>query len=190
MAANVSGEDQSTQAATTSRRASVVVVMGVSGSGKSTIGSQLARRLQWEYEDGDWFHPSSNVEKMHAGVPLTDEDRWPWLKAIAAWIDEARAAGRHGVVACSALKKRYRLVLMEGRPDVVLVYLKGDQDLIARRIATRHEHFMPAALLKSQFDALEEPTPDERPIVVSVEPAPGQIVRAIVDALQAGSGRG
>ena len=189
MAANVSGESQSARAAT-SNLISVVVVMGVSGSGKSTVGSQLARQLQWEFEDGDWFHPPSNVEKMHAGVPLTDEDRKPWLKAIAVWIDETRAAGRHGVVACSALKRRYRDVLIAGRPDVVLVYLKGDQDLIARRIATRHEHFMPAALLKSQFDALEEPSPDERSIVVSVEPPPRQIVGAIIEALQPGAGRG
>jgi gluconokinase len=187
MVENVSGENQAAPASA-SRPVSVLMVMGVSGSGKSTIGSLLARQLHWEYEDGDWFHPPSNVEKMHSGVPLTDEDRSPWLKAIAAWIDEVRAAGRHGVVACSALKKRYRQVLMEGRPDVVLVYLKGDQELIARRIATRHEHFMPAALLKSQFDALEEPTPDERPIVVSVAPAPREIVSAIIDALHAGPG--
>lgn len=183
MAANALSGSSSTPAATR-RPVSVVVVMGVSGSGKSTIGTQLALRLQWEFEDGDWFHPPQNVEKMHRGVPLTDEDRWPWLLAIATWIDRTRAAGRHAVVACSALKRRYRDVLTAGRPDVVLVYLRGDPDLIARRIATWHEHFMPAALLKSQFDALEEPAPDEGPIVVSVEPPPRQIVCAIVEALQ------
>jgi gluconokinase len=133
---------------------SVVVIMGVSGSGKTTIAALLAGRLQWEFEDGDWLHPAANVDKMHSGVALTDEDRRPWLQAIAAWIDQTRRAGRHGVVACSALKRRYRDVLIGARPDVRLVYLKGDEALIARRIAARHGHFMPAALLHSQFEAL------------------------------------
>jgi len=162
---------------------SVVVVMGVSGSGKTTIAALLAGRLQWEFEDGDWFHPAANVDKMHAGVPLTDEDRAPWLQAIAAWIDETRRAGRHGVVACSALKRRYRDVLIGARPDVRLVYLKGDEALIARRIAARHGHFMPAALLHSQFETLEEPVPDEKPIVVSIDARPGDIVARIAAEL-------
>ena len=140
----------------------------------------LAHRLQWTYEDGDWFHPKSNVEKMHHGEPLTDEDRWPWLRAIAAWIDETRQAGNHGIVACSALKRAYRDILVGERRDVRLVYLKGDRDLIARRIAARDDHFMPPSLLDSQFAALEEPTPDERPIVVSIAPHPREIVDAIV----------
>ncbi|MGA7488547.1 MAG: gluconokinase [Xanthobacteraceae bacterium] len=161
----------------------VVIVMGVSGCGKSTIGTLLALRLGWEFEDGDWFHPASNIEKMHSGIPLTDEDRWPWLAAIAAWIDKTRRAGGHGVVACSALKRRYRDVLIGDRPDVRLVYLKGDEELIARRIATRHEHFMPRGLLHSQFAALEEPGPDETPVVVSIEPAPREIVARILSAL-------
>jgi gluconokinase len=161
----------------------VVIVMGVSGSGKSTIGTLLAMRLHWEYEDADWFHPAANVEKMHSGTPLTDQDRLPWLKAIAAWIDQSRQDGRHGVIACSALKRSYRDMLIGDRADVVLVYLKGDETLIARRIATRHEHFMPPSLLHSQFAALEEPTPDEKPIVVSVEPPPREIVANILAAL-------
>jgi gluconokinase len=132
----------------------VIVVMGVSGSGKSTVGALLALRLQWEFEDADWFHPASNVEKMHSGIPLTDEDRAPWLAAVAAWIDKTRAAHQHGVVACSALKRRYRDILIGDRTDVRLVYLKGDETLIARRIATRHEHFMPRSLLHNQFEAL------------------------------------
>jgi gluconokinase len=161
----------------------VVIVMGVSGSGKSTIGGLLASRLHWEFEDADWFHPASNVEKMHKGVPLTDEDRWPWLDAIAAWIDATRQSAGHGVIACSALKRRYRDVLVGNRNDVRLVYLKGDEALIARRIATRHEHFMPPQLLHSQFEALEEPGPDEHPIVVSIEPPPREIVARVVSAL-------
>jgi gluconokinase len=164
---------------------SVVIVMGVSGSGKSTIGTLLAARLQWEFQDGDWFHPSANVEKMHKGVPLTDEDRWPWLHAIAAWIDKARAAGRHGVIACSALKRCYRDIVIGARPDVRLLFLKGNEELIARRIATRHGHFMPASLLRSQFVALEEPGADENPITVSIEPRPDEIVAQILSFLNA-----
>ena len=161
----------------------VLVIMGVSGSGKTTIANELSRRLGWEFEDGDWFHPAANVEKMHSGVPLTDEDRWPWLRAIAQWIDETRASGRHGIVTCSALKRRYRAILIGERPDVRLVYLEGDMALIARRVATRHEHFMPASLLESQFEALEEPGPDERPISVSIEPGPREIVAQIMKQL-------
>jgi gluconokinase len=161
----------------------VVIVMGVSGSGKSTIGGMLASKLHWEFEDADWFHPASNIEKMHQGIPLTDEDRWPWLDAVAAWIDATRQSAGHGVIACSALKRRYRDVLIGDRDDVRLVYLEGDVALIARRIATRHEHFMPPKLLHSQFEALEEPGPDENPIVVSIEPTPRDITTQIVSAL-------
>lgn len=161
----------------------VVVVMGVSGCGKSTIASMLAHRLHWIYEDGDWFHPQSNIEKMHHGEPLDDADRWPWLHAIASWIDETRRNGNHGIVACSALKRAYRDILIGGRKDVRLVFLKGDRDLIARRIAARADHFMPAALLDSQFEALQEPMADERPIVVSIVPHPREIVETIVAKL-------
>jgi gluconokinase len=161
----------------------VLIIMGVSGCGKSTIGALLARRLGWEFEDADWFHPASNVDKMHNGIPLTDEDRWPWLGAVATWIDKARSSGGHGVVACSALKRRYRDILIGDRADVRLVYLKGDETLIARRISTRHEHFMPRSLLHSQFEALEEPGPNENPIVASVEPEPREIVARILSSL-------
>jgi gluconokinase len=163
----------------------VLIVMGVSGSGKSTVGALLAARLQWEFADADWFHSAANVDKMHAGIALTDEDRWPWLHAIAAWIGEMRHADRHGVLACSALKRRYRDVLAGGRADVRLAYLRGDEKLIARRIATRHEHFMPPALLRSQLDALEEPGPDENPISVSIDAKPGEIAARILSALNA-----
>jgi len=164
----------------------VIVVMGVSGSGKSTIAPLLADRLHWICQDGDWLHPQSNVEKMHHGEPLTDEDRWPWLRAIAAWIDQTRQAGNHGVVACSALKRVYRDILVGERRDVRIVFFKGDRELIARRIAARDDHFMPSALLASQFAALEEPTADERPIVVSIAPHPRDIVDAIVKKLGIG----
>jgi len=161
----------------------MVIIMGVSGCGKSTVGALLAQRLGWEYEDADWFHPASNVDKMQAGIPLTDEDRWPWLATVAARIDKVRRSGGHGVIACSALKRRYRDVLIGDRADVRLVYLKGDETLIARRLATRHEHFMPRSLLHSQFVALEEPGSDENPIVVSIKPQPREIVAQILSAL-------
>jgi gluconokinase len=162
---------------------SVIVVMGVSGCGKSTIASMLAHRVHWIYEDGDWFHPQSNVDKMHAGEPLTDEDRWPWLNAIAAWIDATRSIGNHAVVACSALKHAYRDILVGARRDVRLVFLKGERDLIARRLMTRDGHFMPPTLLDSQFAALEEPRADERPLVISIVPHPREIVEEIVSRL-------
>jgi gluconokinase len=162
---------------------SVLIVMGVSGSGKSTIASMLAHRLLWIYEDGDWFHPQSNIEKMHHGEPLNDADRWPWLHAIADWIDDTRLNGRHGIVACSALKRAYRDILVGDRRDVGIIFLKGDRGLIARRIAARADHFMPPALLDSQFRALEEPKADERPLVVSIVPHPRDIVETIVAEL-------
>jgi carbohydrate kinase (thermoresistant glucokinase family) len=167
-------------------RTAVLIVMGVSGSGKSTIGSLLVQRLHWEFEDADWLHPASNVEKMHSGIPLTDEDRWPWLHAVAGWIDQTRRAGGHAVVACSALKRRYRDILIGDRADVRLVYLKGEETLIARRLAIRHEHFMPRSLLHSQFEALEEPGADENPIIVSIEPPPREIVARILSGLNIG----
>jgi gluconokinase len=162
---------------------SVVVVMGVSSSGKTTVGALLAGRLHWEFEDADWLHPPANIDKMQAGIPLTDEDRWPWLEAVARSIDLTVAQGLHTVLACSALKKRYRDILLDTRPGVQLVYLKGSEALIARRMALRHGHFMPRGLLHSQFETLEEPGADENAIVVSVEPRPHQIVADIIAKL-------
>ena len=164
----------------------VFVVMGVTSSGKSTVGATLAARLGWPFRDADEFHPPANVAKMSRGEPLNDDDRKPWLAAIAAWIDELRAAGQHGVVTCSALKRAYRSVIIGERPDVRLVYLKGDRALIGARMARRQHHFMPTSLLDSQFATLEVPTPDERPIVVDVDAEPD----AIVDAVLAATGSG
>jgi gluconokinase len=151
--------------------------MGVSGSGKSTVSNRLASRMGWTYEDGDKFHPASNVAKMKAGQPLTDDDRRPWLRAIAAEIDRVCEAGEHAVIACSALKRAYRDILVHGRDDVRIVYLNGTQQLIANRLAARKGHFMPADLLPSQFRTLEPPGSDENPVTVSID-AP---VEAIVD---------
>ena len=162
----------------------IAVMMGVSGSGKTTIAQGVAEREGWRLMEGDVFHPPSNVEKMHAGTPLTDEDRWPWLRAIAHEIDAMRARGEQGVVACSALKRSYRDILIGDRTDVVLVYLQGSKALIAERIASRKGHFMPATLLDSQFATLEEPGPDEHPIVVPIGPSPDAIVDAVVDRLR------
>jgi gluconokinase len=160
-----------------------LIVMGVSGSGKSTIADKLAERLGWRYEDGDKFHPASNVAKMEAGHPLTDEDRWPWLRAIAAEIDRACKAGDRVVIACSALKRAYRDILVHGRRDVRLVYLKGSQQLIADRLAKRKGHFMPAGLLDSQFATLEPPADSETPVTVSIDASVETIVDDIVHQL-------
>src|SRR5581483_11202050 len=157
--------------------------MGVSGCGKSTIAALLAHRLGWIYEDADWFHPKANIEKMHHREPLNDEDRWPWLHAIADWIDDTRKSGGHGIVACSALKRAYRDILIGDRTDVRLVYLQGDRALIAQRIAARADHFMPPELRDSQFAALEPPQADERPIVASIVPHPREIAETIAREL-------
>ena len=131
-----------------------IVIMGVSGAGKSTIGQALAARLGFAYEDGDAYHSQANIDKMHAGVPLTDEDRWPWLRAIAAAIDAKADSGVPVVIACSALRRVYRDVLVHGRNDVRIVYLKGTEGLIAKHLKDREGHFMNPSLLDSQFEAL------------------------------------
>jgi gluconokinase len=160
-----------------------LIVMGVSGSGKSTIGDQLAKRLAWSYEDGDRFHPASNLAKMSAGQPLTDEDRWPWLQAIADEIDRVCEAGEHAVIACSALKRAYRSVLVHGRSDVRIIFLDGTQELIAGRLARRKGHFMPPGLLASQFGTLEPPGATENPVIVSADAPVDAIIGDIVRQL-------
>jgi gluconokinase len=159
---------------------SVLTVMGVSGSGKTTVGSRLADRLGWTYAEADDFHSEANVAKMAAGRPLSDEDRAPWLAAIAAWIDERIARHEPGVVTCSALKRRYRDILR--RPEVTFVYLEGSQTLIARRLAARAGHFFKAEMLASQFADLEPPAPDEAAVTVSIDGTPAAIVEAILAA--------
>jgi len=161
----------------------VLVVMGVSGAGKSTIGKMLAARLGWAFQEGDDLHPAANIAKMSAGVPLTDEDRAPWLAAVGAWIDQCVADGGGGVITCSALKAAYRRTLAQGRPAVRLVYLEGSKALIARRVAARRDHFMPASLVDSQFADLEPPSPDERVITVSIDQPIADQIAWVVEAL-------
>ena len=164
---------------------SVIVVMGVSGTGKTTVGVCLTAHLGWEFIEGDRLHPPANVAKMTSGQPLDDADRAPWLAAVAQAIDDCRSRGRHAVLACSALKKSYRRIIIGDRPDVRLVYLEGSRARIAERLAARRGHFMPASLLDSQFASLEPPAADERPIAASIEPPAAVIVDRILAALQA-----
>ena len=161
----------------------IVVVMGVSGSGKTTVASLLAATFGWPFQEGDKLHPPANVEKMSRGTPLTDADRLPWLHKIAETIDGWRARGESGVITCSALKRSYREIIVGDRPDVRLVYLKGSHDLIRQRMAARHGHFMPSTLLDSQFAILEEPSPDENAIVVDIGGSPDKIAREVADRL-------
>lgn len=158
--------------------------MGVSGCGKTTVAAGVAQAEGWELLEGDSFHPPENVAKMASGTPLTDEDRWPWLRALAARIDELRAAGQSAVLACSALKRAYRDILIGDRPDVVLVYLRGSHDLIYTRMKARQHHYMPVALLDSQFATLEEPGPDENPVVVDAGETPDEEVADVINALK------
>jgi carbohydrate kinase (thermoresistant glucokinase family) len=163
----------------------IVVVMGVSGSGKTTVATRLAAALGCRFREGDDLHPPANVEKMHSGTPLTDADRLPWLGRIAEEIDGWRAGGCSGVLTCSALKRSYRAIIVGDRPEVALVYLKGSRELVQRRMAARRGHFMPASLLDSQFATLQEPAPDEHPIVVDIGGEPDEIAAGIVSRLRA-----
>ena len=170
----------------------ILIVAGVSGSGKSTVGAMLAGRLHWRFADGDDFHPAANIAKMRVGIPLTDSDRWPWLRAIAAWMDERIAQGESAVIACSALKRSYRDVLLGGGPEALLIFLAEDRQVLARRLAARHGHFFPEVLLATQFDALEPPQPDEHAITVAEGPddRPGDIVAKIIGLVWPGDGAG
>ncbi len=157
-------------------RAAAIIVMGVSGSGKSTIGALLAEALGWPFADADGFHPAENVAKMAAGQPLTDEDRWPWLDAIAAHIGASRQAAQPVVVACSALRRAYRDRLRAGYSDLVFLHLAGEATLIAVRQAARQGHFMPPSLMASQFATLEDPAGEADAVTVSVQASPHEVV--------------
>jgi gluconokinase len=159
----------------------IVILMGVAGSGKTTVGRLLASALGWRFYEGDDFHPRANIDKMQRSVPLTDDDRWPWLQALRQVIDACQAQGTSAVMACSALKQTYRDYLMHGCDEVKLVYLKGSYDLLSQRLAQRRGHFMPAGLLTSQFATLEEP---QQGLSVDVSTAPEVLVAAIRQALQ------
>jgi ribose 5-phosphate isomerase A len=163
----------------------ILLVMGISGAGKSTIAQELAARLGWAFEEGDTLHPEANIAKMHAGIPLTDADRQPWLERVSAWIDDQRVKKQPGIITCSALKRSYRQIIIGDRPEVRLIYLRGGRNVIAEHLAGRHGHFMPAALLQSQLDTLEEPTPDEDPLTVDVGPPAGQVADEIIRLLGA-----
>ncbi|MFK0001400.1 gluconokinase [Paenarthrobacter sp. NPDC090522] len=160
----------------------VLVIMGVSGSGKSTVAGVLAGKLGWDLAEGDDLHPEANVAKMHSGQALTDEDRWPWLEIIAAWIRKRTESGTPAIITCSALKKKYRDVLRgEG---VVFVFLQGSKDKISDRLASRHGHFMPPSLLESQFEALEEPTEEESYISLCVSASPAEEAEEVIERLR------
>jgi len=163
----------------------IVVVMGVSGCGKSTVGRMIAERLGCAFRDGDEFHSDANRAKMHAGIPLNDDDRKPWLEAIRAYMDEMTSGSRSLVVACSALKQRYRDVLRGPAGNAEFVYLKGDFELLQGRLSARKDHFFNPALLRSQFDALEEPTDA---IVVDIALPPETLVQQATEQLQARAG--
>jgi gluconokinase len=165
--------------------ATTVVVMGVSGSGKTTVAERLAQRLDWDFAEGDDFHPRANVEKMAAGQPLDDADRWPWLRTIGGWIDQREATGRSVVVTCSALRRSYRDLLREGRPSVWFAHVTVDAEVLRARLRERTGHYMPASLLDSQLATLEPLQPDEAGAEVSGAGSPD----AVVDDLLAALGR-
>jgi len=160
-----------------------IVLMGVSSSGKSTTGLRLSQLLGWPFRDADSFHPPANIAKMSRGIPLDDNDRWPWLDAIAAFIDAELAAHRSVLVSCSALKRSYRHRLVRDRTDVRLVFLQGSFELIAKRMAERRDHFMPVSLLENQFAVLEEPSAEENAIVVPVDLPVERVAQIIIAKL-------
>ncbi|MEU3794461.1 gluconokinase, GntK/IdnK-type [Streptomyces fructofermentans] len=165
----------------------LVLIVGMSGSGKTTVGRLLAERLGWRLRDGDEFHSPENRARMASGHPLTDADRQPWLDAIGTWMDGEIAAGEPAVVTCSALKRAYRDKLLSGRPEARLVYLHGSRALIHDRLASRHGHFFPARLLESQLADLQEPGPDEHPLTVEIDQTPEAIVTEVLSLMYRGA---
>ncbi len=152
--------------------------MGVSGSGKTTLAATLAERLGYTFAEADDYHPRANVEKMSAGIPLTDADREPWLRTLSRWLQAEDVAGRSSVMTCSALKRRYRDILREGLPDLIFIHLDGSLELLSERMVHRIGHFMPASLLRSQLQTLEALEPDEHGIVFDVGRSPEELVAA------------
>ncbi len=161
----------------------IVLVGGVAGSGKTTVGALLADRLRWPFADADAFHPAANIAKMRSGAPLTDADRGPWLTAIIAWMDERTAAGESAVAGCSALKRRYREQLLAGRPTAWLAFLEIDRELAHARLAARHGHFFTVQLLDSQFAELEPPQHEERVLVLDAPRPSDQLADEIIERL-------
>jgi gluconokinase len=160
-----------------------VVVMGVSGSGKTTVAELIAKRLGWPFMEGDRLHPKANVEKMRQGIPLNDADREPWLDRIGEELESWAAEGQSRVLTCSALKRAYRDRIRAARPDVRFVYVRGSEALIGARVAARHHEYMPASLLRSQFEALEEPAPDELAVTVDAAWSPEDEAAAAIAGL-------
>jgi gluconokinase len=156
----------------------IIVIFGVSGAGKTTVGKMLAERLGWRFLEADDFHPAANIEKMRNGHPLSDEDRWPWLDCLRKQIEQLLSTGEKAVLACSALKRAYRDRLRVS-DEVKFVFLRGDYALVEKQLRSRHGHFMKVALLQSQFDDLEEPQPDENVLTIELGRTPEQIVERI-----------
>jgi gluconokinase len=162
----------------------ILIVAGVAGCGKSTVGAMLAGRLRWRFADADTFHPEANIAKMREGIPLTDEDRRPWLRAVTDWIDASIAEGQSAVITCSALRRAYRAELLDRRPAATMVFLQVSRDVLDRRLLARRGHFFPEKLLDSQLAALEPPTPDEeRVVTVLAEGDPAQTAAKIIATL-------
>jgi gluconokinase len=162
----------------------ILIVAGVAGCGKSTVGAMLAGRLRWRFADADSFHSEANIAKMREGIPLTDEDRRPWLRAVTEWIDDRIAEGQSAVITCSALRRAYRHELLDGRPTATMVFLQVSRDVLDRRLLARRGHFFPGKLLDSQLEALEPPTPEEeRVVTVLAEGDPAQTAAKIIATL-------
>ena len=161
----------------------VAIVFGVSGAGKTTVGKRLARDLGWRFYEADDFHSRANIDKMKRGIPLNDRDRQPWLARLREVIERCLKNNENGVLACSALKRKYRRQLRVNA-EVKFVFLRGDYELVRKQLARRRGHFMRPELLKSQFDALEEPAPGEHAIVIQLGGSPRELVRKIKDALE------
>jgi gluconokinase len=177
------------EGASTQPHGRALIVMGVSGSGKTTVAERLAGQLGWTFTEGDRLHPPANVEKMRQGIPLTDADRWPWLELIGEALQDWARHSRSGIMTCSALKRAYRDRIRAARPDIRFVYLKGSEALIGARIAARHHEYMPGSLLHSQFETLEEPAPDEDAVIVEAGESVEAEVMEIVAALDLAGGR-